>query len=89
MQNKRSEIKFFGLIILDEYPFIAASVDCLVTFEGCDDGLLEVKSSNSLRHEKTRVWNMDYLELVEDRNIHLIHNYEYYYPNLNLFSCIK
>ena len=55
MQNKRSEIKFFGLIILDEYPFIAASVDGVVTFEGCDDGLLEVKSSNNLRHEKTRV----------------------------------
>ena len=28
---------------------------------------------------------MDYLELDEDRNIHLIHNYEYYYPNSNPF----
>lgn len=41
--------------MLEEYPFIAASVDCLVTFEGCDDGLWEVKSSHNLRHEKTRV----------------------------------
>lgn len=75
--------------MLEEYPFIAASVDCLVTFEGCDDGLWEVKSSHNLRHEKTRVWNMDYLELDEDRNIHLVHNYEYYYQNSNPFSCIK
>ena len=55
MQNKRSEIKIFGLIMLEEYPLIAALVDCLVTFEDCDDGLLEVKSSHNLWYEKTRV----------------------------------
>ena len=32
---------------------------------------------------------MDYLELDEDRNIHLIHNYEYYYPNSNPSNKIK
>ena len=58
--------------MLKEHPFIAAIPDCLVTCKCCLDGLLEVKSSHNIWHEKPTVQNLDYLKSDEDGDIHLI-----------------
>ena len=52
-------------MILKEHQLIAASPDYLVICKCCGDGLLEVKSPHSIRHEKPTVQNLDYLEVVK------------------------
>ena len=59
-------------MMLKEHPFIAAFLDCLVTCKCCLNGLLEVKSSHNIRHEKPTVQNLGYLKFDDDGNIHLI-----------------
>lgn len=73
------------MITLQEYPFIAASPNCLVTCGCCYDGLLEVKSQN-IWHEKPKVQNLDYLEFDKDENIHLIENRGYFLERISLME---
>ena len=70
------------MITLQEYPLIATSPDCLVTYGCCGDGLLEVKSPHNIWHEKTRVQDLDYL-FDKDGNIHLIENDGYYLERIS------
>ena len=73
------------MITLQEYPFIAASPNCLVTCGCFYDGLLEVKSQN-IWHEKPKVQNLDYLEFDKDENIHLIENRGYFLKRISLME---
>lgn len=59
--HKGMKLISFWSIILEKYPFIAASLDCLVIFESCDDDLLEVKPPQNTRDEKkleSKIWTI-------------------------------
>ena len=78
-RHKRFTQKDSGLCIHQDFIFIGASPDLVVSCACHENGLCEIKCPASIKSESPSHENLAYLELSSDTQTHLNRTHEYYY----------